>query len=107
MAYYDRSLPDHSPKLGLDEFAIREKARSFEIDLDGRRATWQFAGETEQLVLDTRVEGWTPEEPVLWLDRQVRQPDISQGDLLKSPATRRRSGCLPPRTGSTRTLSRG
>ena len=35
------------------------------------------------MVLHTRVEGWTPEALVLWLDRQVRQADISQIDLLK------------------------
>ena len=83
MAYHDWSLPDHWPKLGADEFAIREKARSFEIDLDGRRVTWQFAREPEPLVLDARVEGWTPEALALSLDRQVRKPDISQGGLLK------------------------
>ena len=82
MEYHDWSLLDHSPKMGPDEFAIRETMRSFEIDLDGRRVTWQFASETEQLDLDARVDGWTPEGLVRWLDRQVRQPDISQGDLL-------------------------
>ena len=83
MEYHDWSLLDHSPRMGADEFAIRETARSFEIDLDGRRVTYQFASETEQLVLDTHVEGWTPEGLVLWLDRQVRQPYIAQSDLLR------------------------
>ena len=83
MEYHDWSLLDHSPKMGPDEFAIRETARSFEIDLDGRRVTYQFASETEQLVLDARVEGWTPDALVLWLDRQARQVDIPQVELLK------------------------
>ena len=83
MEYHDWSLLDHSPKMGPDEFAIRETARSFEIDLDGRHVTYQFASETEQLVPDTHVEGWTPEGLVLWLDRQVRQMDIPQVELLK------------------------
>ena len=83
MEYHDWSLLDHSPKMGPDEFAIRETARSFEIDLDGRRIAYQFARETEPLALDTRVDGWTPEALVLCLDRQARQPDISQGELLK------------------------
>jgi type III restriction enzyme len=30
------------------------------------------------------VEGWTPQNLVLWLDRQLRQFDIHQSDLLKS-----------------------
>ena len=83
MEYHDWSLLGHSPKMGPDEFAIRETARSFEIDLDGRRVTYQFASESEQLVLDVRVDGWTPENLVLWLDRQVRQVDIPQVELLK------------------------
>ena len=83
MEYHDWSLLDHSPKMGPDEFAIRETARSFEIDLDDRRVTYQFASESEQLVLDVRVDGWTPENLVLWLDRQVRQMDIPQVELLK------------------------
>ena len=66
-----------------DEFAIRETARSFEIDLDGHRVTYQFASEEEQLALNVDVEGWTPEALVLWLDRQARQPDIRQSELIR------------------------
>lgn len=83
MELHDWSLLAHSPKLGESEFTIRETARSFEIDLDGNRITYQFASEEEQLALDVDVEGWTPEALVLWLDRQVCQPDISQSELLR------------------------
>ena len=57
MEFHDWSLLDHSSKLGEGEFAIRETARSFEIDLDGNRITYQFADEEEQLALDVDVEG--------------------------------------------------
>ena len=80
---HDWSLIDHSPRLGENEFAIRETTRSFEIDLDGERLTYRFASEAEQLALNVRVEGWTTEALVLWLDRQVRQKDIGQGELLR------------------------
>ena len=83
MEFHDWSLLDHSSKLGEGEFAIRETARSFEIDLDGNRITYQFADEEEQLALDVDAEGWTPEALVLWLDRQVRQPDIHHSELLR------------------------
>ncbi len=83
MEYHDWSLLNHSPKLGQEEFAVRETARSFEIDLDGQRVTYRFAAEEEQLALDIDVEGWTPQALVRWLDRQVRQPDIGQGELLR------------------------
>ncbi len=83
MEFHDWSLLDHSSRLGESEFAIRETARSFEIDLDGNRVTYQFADEEEQLALDVNVEGWTPEALAIWLDRQVRQPDIHQAELLR------------------------
>ena len=76
------SLLDHSPKLDKNEFSIRETARSFEIDLDGHRVMYRFAAEEEQLTLDVDMEGWTSQALVLWLDREVRQPDIRQNDLL-------------------------
>lgn len=83
MDHHDWSLLDHSSRLGAAEFAIRETARSFEIDLDGNRIAYQFAEETERLALDVEVEGWTPEALTIWLDPQVRQPDIHQSELLR------------------------
>ena len=83
MESHDWSLLDYSPRMGVDEFAIRETARSFEIDVDGNRVTYQFANEHEQLSLNVEIEDWTPEALVLWLDRQVRQIDIHPSMLLK------------------------
>ncbi len=83
MEFHDWSLLNHSPHLDEHEFTIRETARSFQIDTDGRHVTYQFAGEEEQLTLNVDVAGWTPEALVLWLDRWVRQPDIGQGELIK------------------------
>lgn len=83
MDFHDWSLLNHSSKLGEVEFTIRETARSFEIDLDGNRITYQFADEAEQLALDVDVDGWTPEALVLWLDRQVRQQDVHPSELLR------------------------
>ena len=83
MEFHDWSLLDHSAKMSESEFAIRETARSFAIDIDGKRVTYQFAGEAEQLRLDVDIEGWTPEGLVLWLERQVRQIDVHPNELLK------------------------
>lgn len=83
MEFHDWSLLDHPAKLTEREFAIRETARSFEIDLDGNRVTYQFASEDEQLVLDVDVEGWTPEVLTLWLERQVRQDQIHPNELRR------------------------
>jgi type III restriction enzyme len=79
---HDWSLLDHSAALSGSEFAIREIARSFEIDLDGRRLTYRQTSVEEQLALDVDVEGWTDAALILWLDRRVRQRDIGQGELI-------------------------
>lgn len=83
MEFHDWTLASHPNRLDEAAFSIRETARSFEIDVDGNRVAYQFATEEEQLALDVDVEGWTPQNLVLWLDRQLRQPDILQSDLLK------------------------
>ena len=83
MEYHDWSLLNYPPRMGEHEFNIREMARRYEIDIDGRKVTYQSAGQEEELALGIAVDGWTPEALVLWLDRQVRQPDIHQIELLK------------------------
>jgi type III restriction enzyme len=83
MEFHDWTLASHPARLDEAAFAIRETARSFEIDVDGNRVSYQFASEDEQLALDVDVDGWSPQNLVLWLDRQLRQPDIHQSDLLK------------------------
>ena len=83
MEFHDWSLASHPVLLDDAAFTIRETARSFEIDVDGDRIAYQFADEDEQQVLDVDVEGWSPQNLVLWLDRQLRQPDIHQSDLLR------------------------
>ncbi len=83
MEFHDWSLLDHLPHMDEGEFSIRETARSFEIDIDGKKVSYHYVNQEEQLILDIGAEGWTPEVLVLWLDRQVRQPDIHQSALLK------------------------
>ena len=83
MEYSDWSLLNHPAKLGESEFTIRETARSFEIDIDGRQVRHRFLNEQEQLALNIAVEGWTPENLAIWLDRQVHQMDIHHAELLR------------------------
>lgn len=83
MEFHDWSLLNYPAKLDEKEFDVHETAHGFEIDLDGNRLTYRFAGEQEQLSLNVHVEGWTQEALVLWLDRQVRQPDVGQAELVK------------------------
>lgn len=52
MEFHDWELANHPARLDEGTFSIRETARSFEIDVDGNRVTYQFADEAEQLALD-------------------------------------------------------
>ncbi len=83
MDFHDWSLLNHPARLDEHEFTIRETAHGFEIDLDGNHVVYRSSGEQEQLSLNVAVEGWTQEALVLWLDRQVRQPDVGQAELVK------------------------
>lgn len=83
MEYTDWRLTDHPARMSEHEFNITETASSFQIDLDGQRVAYQFISEAKQLVLDVPAEGWTPENLTLWLDRQLRQPDIVQTQMLR------------------------
>lgn len=82
LEYHDWSLRDHSHQLSEDEFALRQVADTFEIDLDGDKLTVAYSDQTEQLALDISVEGWTEQGLVQWLDRKVRDRFIGQGELI-------------------------
>ncbi|SCZ08891.1 DEAD/DEAH box helicase [Microvirga guangxiensis] len=83
MEHHKWSLLDHSSKLSEAAFSIRENAQSFEIDVDGREVIYRFMQEERQPSLDIDVEGWTPENLAIWLERQLRQPDLHPSELLR------------------------
>lgn len=83
MEDHDWKLTSHPVLLDETAFAIRETARSFEIDLDGRHIAYHYAGENEERLPDLDVEGWSAESLALWLARQVRAPDLNPSDLLR------------------------
>ena len=82
MEYHDWSLADHPARLEPSEFDIVETTNTFEIDLDGSRLLIAAGDSSEQLTMDVEVEDWTPASLVHWLDRKVRDPWISQTELL-------------------------
>ena len=83
MEFIDWSPLDYPAQLDDREFTVRETARSFEIDIDGRQVRHQFLDAQEQLALNVAVEGWTPERLVVWLERQVREIDLDPDALRK------------------------
>jgi type III restriction enzyme len=65
------------------EFAIRDSAMDFEIDVDGKKLRYSFVNEQDRLALDSPVEGWSEVNLSVWLDRQVRQIDVLPTELLR------------------------
>lgn len=82
MEYHDWSLADCPIHLKPEEFAIRETANTFEIDLEGNRLRLATVGKADQLAMAVHVEDWTENSLIRWLDQQVHDPSISQADLL-------------------------
>lgn len=83
MEYHDWSLADHSPKLEPNDFSIQETAQTFEIDIDQQRLFVRHADQRAQLLLTIPDEGWREQTLVLFLDRQVRDKSIGQGELVR------------------------
>ncbi|WP_323809479.1 DEAD/DEAH box helicase [Sphingobium baderi] len=82
--YFDWSLADHSAKLSHAEFSVRDTSEAFEIDLDGDNLMVRHRDQTDQLMLDVPVGGWTEGGLVNLLARQVRQADsaIGHGEMI-------------------------
>ena len=83
MEFHDWTLASHPARFDPPEFNITETARSFEIDVGGNKISYTFAREEEQLTLDVQVDGWTPQNLIIWLGKQLRQDYIHPLDLNK------------------------
>lgn len=59
-----------------------ETARAFKIDVDGRRLQLSAADRSGNMLSDVEVDGWTQPGHVGWLDGKLRNPWISQPELL-------------------------
>jgi type III restriction enzyme len=82
--YFDWSLADHSAQLSPTEFSVRDTSEAFEIDLDGDNLMVRHSDQTDQLMLDVPVGGWTEGGLINLLARQVRQADsaIGHGEMI-------------------------
>ena len=66
-----------------DEFAYNENARTFEFDLEGEKMRYHQADEQVQFTLLADAAAWDERGLSRWLDRQCRQGDIRQEDMLE------------------------
>lgn len=82
--YFEWALTDHSAQLTKAEFDVRDTSEVFEIDLDGDQLMLRHSEQSDQLMLDVPVDGWTAGGLVNLLAKQVRQADsaISHGEMI-------------------------
>lgn len=71
-------LLDYPAVLTEAEFNIRQEGTSFEIDINGNKVTERYLQTSLIAGLDDSESAWTNLELSRWLDREVRQPDITQ-----------------------------
>lgn len=81
--YVDWSLRDVTAQLTPAEFDVTETSDGFEIDLDGDTLTLRATDQSDQLLLDVPVNGWTTGGLVSLLARQVRADDIPAADMIR------------------------
>ncbi len=67
----------------LSNFRLQETTKSFAIDMDGKTVTYTVADEKEVIPLNQGFLDVTEQDLVRWLDRQLKQPDILQGELIQ------------------------
>ena len=75
---------DYSAELSEADFRLTETGVQWEIDLSAAgRITEKLVGQAEQYDLDLVDTGWTLPQLCSWLERKVRQRDITQPVLLE------------------------
>jgi type III restriction enzyme len=62
----------------LSAIRFNESAQSFEVDIDGDKVVWRGVQEPARDYLAGFAADWTELELIAFLDRQLRQPDVTQ-----------------------------
>ena len=77
-------LLDYSAELSEADFRLTETGVQWEIDLSAAgKITEKAVGKAEQYDLDLVDTGWTNSQLCSWLERKVRQQDVTQPVLLE------------------------
>jgi type III restriction enzyme len=80
--YFDWSLNDAPVQLSKTEFDVTETEDGFEIDLDGDKLRLKPTDQSDQLLLDIDVNGWSEAGLVQLLTKQVRADDVPASEML-------------------------
>jgi type III restriction enzyme len=63
--------------IDLSDFRFNDTSKTFEFDVLGSKVVYVFKGE-QQLDLNLLPGGWTENDLIRWLDKELRQADIRQ-----------------------------
>ena len=80
--YFEWSLADQPAQLSKAEFDVRDTSEAFEIDLDGDALTLRHSDQSDQLLMDVAVDGWTEAGLVNLLAKPLRHDDIGHGEMI-------------------------
>ena len=77
------NLLDYPAEFNREDLNLDENARTFEIDINGKKVVYRLVDNTQQLDLSHLKVPFTDLQLVRWLDRETRQPDIKQEIMLE------------------------
>ncbi|MFM8332520.1 MAG: hypothetical protein ACKN9T_12595 [Candidatus Methylumidiphilus sp.] len=77
------TLNSYAAELTAAEFGISETAERWEVDFNGEKVVYQHLAQNAQLDIGFLKLDWTDLQLSRWLDRQCRQPDLTQPVLLE------------------------
>ncbi|MDO8940508.1 MAG: hypothetical protein Q7U98_15240 [Methylicorpusculum sp.] len=70
----------------LNNFRIQETSNSFSIDMDGKEISFSLAKQNEVINFNEDLLDVTEQDLISWLDRECKQADVMQRDLIKFSA---------------------
>jgi type III restriction enzyme len=77
------SLNNYAAELTPAEFSIHETAERWEVDLRGEKVVYSHIEQSTQLEIGLLKLDWTDLQLSRWLDKECRQPDLTQPVLLE------------------------
>jgi type III restriction enzyme len=72
-----------SAELESADFSVIETAERWEVDIEGQKVIYRYIDQKRQLELGALKLDWTDLQLARWLDRECRQPDVSQPVMLE------------------------
>lgn len=80
LSAYQWNLLDYSAE--LKGFAFNDTINSYVIDFDGEKVVYKLSDQADTIVFNQGFLDVTEEDLVRWLDKELRQPDIMQQQLV-------------------------